>query len=216
MTTALEYPNHTRPKSKIMPPCSAQTRWIVLHRVRCGVDLPCIVGVRRPWIPMLCRPIKRYIERLPWLIWHVLRAAFCIRMHRSVYKYTTVKWDLKRSVRRYMTVFARSTVIDSVAPSYVSWKNLLLEVKGTRAPVPHELATPCVNELCMHESCHILQPNCQNYTVGLWSISQTREFSLRGCMGARSPGTEFSMWNPAAKSSKSWSSLQTLFTDFDC
>ena len=47
----IEYLNHTGPKSKIVPLCSAQTRSIVLYRVRCGVDLPSIVGgeVRRPW-----------------------------------------------------------------------------------------------------------------------------------------------------------------------
>jgi len=36
LTTALEYPNHTGPNSKIMPSCSAQTRWSVFHRVRCA------------------------------------------------------------------------------------------------------------------------------------------------------------------------------------
>ena len=40
LTTALEYPNHAGPKSKIVSPCSAQTSWIVLHRVRCGGSSP--------------------------------------------------------------------------------------------------------------------------------------------------------------------------------
>ena len=50
LTTALEYPNHASLKSKIVPPCSAQTSWIVLHRVRYGglIAHP-LWGVRRPW-----------------------------------------------------------------------------------------------------------------------------------------------------------------------
>jgi len=36
LATALRHPNHTGPKSKIVPSCSAQTSWSVLHRVKCG------------------------------------------------------------------------------------------------------------------------------------------------------------------------------------
>ena len=44
-TRVSNYPNHTAGlKSKIVPPCSAQTMWSVFHRVRCGgVDLRSIV-----------------------------------------------------------------------------------------------------------------------------------------------------------------------------
>ena len=44
LTNALEYPNHAGPKSKIMPPCE-----VCFTVSDVGVDLPSIVGVRRPW-----------------------------------------------------------------------------------------------------------------------------------------------------------------------
>ena len=49
LTTALKYPNHTGPKSKIVPSRSAQTSWSVLHRVRCGGVISHLYwGVRPP------------------------------------------------------------------------------------------------------------------------------------------------------------------------
>jgi len=44
LTTALRCPNHARPKSKIMPQYSAQTRWSCFTVSDVGVDLPSIVG----------------------------------------------------------------------------------------------------------------------------------------------------------------------------
>ena len=50
LTTALGYLNHTGPKSKIMPPRSAQTMWSVLYRVRCGGWSPIHSGgLDGPW-----------------------------------------------------------------------------------------------------------------------------------------------------------------------
>jgi len=50
LTTALEYPNHVGPKSKIVSPCSAKQGELCFTVSDVGVDLPSVVGVRRPWL----------------------------------------------------------------------------------------------------------------------------------------------------------------------
>ena len=51
LTTALQYTNHTGPKSKIVSPCSAQQGEVCFTVSDVGVDLGTIVwgGVRCPW-----------------------------------------------------------------------------------------------------------------------------------------------------------------------
>ena len=176
LTTALEYPNHARLKSKIVPPCSAQTRWIVLHRVRCGGWSPTHSGgLDAPERNTLsCRFVLTFIS-----IFAVLREFLLIRLQSQ--KVPVECWPHCHVQYCFISSFA-STVLRE--RDYVMFGSLLSQIRLSSVTLvnPTHLVEPFGNislPFCtlafVWPPCKILRRSSQgNPSVGGGGVKRNR------------------------------------------